>query len=69
MFDNRLIEFILEFLRALLIDGLSGHVRRGIVRLVAPRRTDDYRKVVAGIHRRNRKRLMHRLLTEEGEEP
>ncbi len=62
MIDNPIIEFVIEFVRALLADELSERVRVGAVRL-ARRRRRDLRQIVMGIHSRNRKRLLHKLLT------
>ena len=53
-----LLQFAVELLRALLIDELSRRVR-GISRHSA-----DMPRTIAGIHRRNRNRLLNRLFTE-----
>ena len=62
MFDI-FIQFTLELVRPLLVDMLSRHVRRSLSRMFMPR-TPDGRRVIVGLHRRTRKRLLHRLLTE-----
>ena len=64
MFLELLLQFVLELFRALLVDELSGHVRRGMTRWVAKRNGCGLRGAVLGVHRRNRDRLLHRLLTE-----
>lgn len=69
MLDNRVIEFVLELMRALLIDEPSGHVRGGLAKLFARRRTNDSRRAIMSVHHNNRKRLLHRLLTEPDEDP
>jgi hypothetical protein len=58
-----IVQFILELFRALLVDALSGHVRRRLMRMFIARNT-NCRGVLLGVHRRTRERLLHRLLTE-----
>ena len=65
MLENSFLQFILELLRALLVDELSGHVRRRLRRLLTGRGAPDCRRVILGIHRRTRNRLLHRMFTEE----
>jgi hypothetical protein len=62
MIDNPIIQFVIEFVRALLADELSERVRFGATRLARERRR-NLRQIVIGIHGRNRKRLLHKLLT------
>ena len=62
MFDNLFVQFLLELLRALLVDELSGHVRRRIRWFFKGDAT--FRRTMAGVHRRTRAQLLHRLLTE-----
>lgn len=72
MLDNSFFEFLVELARALLIDELSEHVRRGLAKftkLSIFRESNHYRRAIQRVHRRNRKRLLHRLLTEPDEEP
>ncbi len=64
MFEDRFAEFALELLRALLVDELSGHVRRGITRLFVARKPHDFHRIIWNIHRHNRSRLLHRIFTE-----
>ncbi len=64
MFENRFAEFMLELLRALLVDELSGHVRRRITRLFVAPKPHDFHRIIWNIHRRNRSRLLHRMFTE-----
>lgn len=64
MMLDLLVEFIVELVRALLVDELSGRVRGRIHRFVAKRGASDVRRAILGVHRRNRDRLLHRLLTE-----
>ena len=66
--ENLAFQFVLELVRALLVDELSGHVRGRFRRLLAKRAAQGLRGAVSAIHRRNRQRLLHRLLTEIEEE-
>jgi hypothetical protein len=66
--DNFFLQFILELFRALLVDGLSGHVRRRIARWFRARGADNGRAALLGAHRRNRDRLLHKLRTEMEED-
>jgi len=68
MLENSFFQFVLELLRALLVDELSGHVRRRLRRLLPGRRAPDCRRVILGIQRRTRNRLLHKLFTEEDED-
>jgi len=68
MSDNPLAQFILELIRALLVDELSGRVRRPLARLLCRRGERGCRQVILKIHQRNRDRLLHRLLTEREED-
>ena len=61
---NLLIQFALELVRALLVDALSGHVRRNVTRWFVSRGVRNCRQAVMDVHRRNRGRLLNRLLTE-----
>ena len=58
-----LLQFAVEFLRALLVDAVSGHVRWRMSRMLITRDA-NLRRVILGVHRRTRERLLHRLLTE-----
>lgn len=69
MLDNRIVEFVLELARALLIDELAGHVRAGLAKLLSQCQTNDCRQVNARVHRRTRQRLLHRLRTAPTDEP
>jgi hypothetical protein len=62
MLDDLFVQFLLELLRALLVDELSGHVRRRIRWFLKGDAT--FRRTMAGVHRRTRAQLLHRLLTE-----
>jgi len=64
MMLDLLVEFISEIVRALLIDELSGRVRGRIRWLVAKREASGTRRACLGVHRRNRQRLLNRLLTD-----
>ncbi len=68
MLENPFVQFVLELLRALIVDEMSGHVRRKMTRLFIARKSHDLHRVIWGIHRRNRSRLLHRLLTELDED-
>ena len=64
MNDNLFVHFIFELIRALLIDELSERVRGGIARrLRERRRLRTGRGALLDIQRRNRDRLLNRLLT------
>jgi hypothetical protein len=60
-----LVEFMVELLRALLVDELSGRVRKRIRRSSTERGGYNIRRALLGVHHRNRDRLLHRLRTEE----
>jgi hypothetical protein len=62
--DNFFLQFILELFRALLVDGLSGHVRRRFAGWFRARGADNGSRAILGVHRRNRDRLLHKLRTE-----
>ncbi len=64
MFENPFVQFVLELLRALLIDEFSERVRPPLGRWLIRRASRDVRRAVLRVHRRNRNRLMHRLRTE-----
>ena len=64
MMLDLLVEFIVELVRALLVDELSGRVRGRIRRLAAKRGASGIRRAILGVHRRNRERLLNKLLTE-----
>jgi hypothetical protein len=59
-----LLQFLLELVRALLVDELSGRVRGRISRLAGKRGLPNIRRVILRVHRRNRERFLNRLLTE-----
>jgi len=59
-----LLQFIVELIRALLVDELSGHVRRGVNRWRASRETQSSIGLFWRVNRRNRDRLLNKLLTE-----
>ena len=63
-----ILQFILELFRALLVDALSGHVRRRWAGWFAARDADNGRRSVLEVHRRNRDRLLHKLRTEPEED-
>jgi molybdopterin biosynthesis enzyme len=56
-----LLQFVVEFLRALLVDELSERVRGRIARKLRAR---DGRRVLLSVHLRNRDRLLNKLLAE-----
>jgi hypothetical protein len=64
MFDNSFFQLVIEMLRALLVDELSGRVRRRLARWLGWRGAHDSRRAILRIHRRNRDRLLHRLFAE-----
>ena len=61
---NLFIQFVLELIRALLVDELSGRVRRNVTRWFVARGARGYSQAVLKVHLRNRGRLFNRLLTE-----
>ena len=69
MFENFFIQFIVELIRAALVDELSGRVRRRAWRLLRSGVRHDIRGIVFGLHRRTRKRLLHRVVTDADAEP
>jgi hypothetical protein len=64
MIFDVLLQFLLELVRALLVDELSGGVRGRIGRLAAKRGSRNIRRAILGVHRRNRDRLLNRLITD-----
>ncbi len=58
------LQFVQELARAILVDELSGRVRRHLTRWFGSQDATDCRRAVLGVHRRNRDRLLHRLITE-----
>jgi hypothetical protein len=68
MLENSFFQFALELLRALLVDELSGHVRHRLRRWFTGRGAPNYRRVILGIHRSTRNRLLHRMFTEEDDD-
>lgn len=64
MFENPFVQFAVELLRTLFIDELSERVRPTIVRRLVRRHSRDVRRAFLRVHRRNRDRLIHRLLAD-----
>jgi hypothetical protein len=64
MIFDVLLQFLLELVRALLVDELSGHVRVRIRQVAAKCGSRDIRRAILGVHRRNRNRLINKLITE-----
>jgi len=60
---NLLLQFLLELARALLVDELSGRVRRRIKSWLE-KRGGGTGNAVCTLQRRNRERLLNKLLTE-----
>jgi hypothetical protein len=63
------VQFVIELLRALLVDELSGHVRRKVYGWFGRCAAKDNKQVLLAIHRQNRNRILNKLLTEIGENP
>ena len=63
MLENLFVQFILELFRALLVDELSGRVRRRLAGWSASRHADNGRRVILRIHQRNSDNLLHKLRT------
>ena len=59
------IQFIMELVRAVLIEALYSHVREHARRLLAHRPAPSCHGAIFAVHRRNRERLFNRLFTEE----
>ena len=64
MIFDVLLQFLLEIVRALLVDELSARVRERIRRVAAKRGSPNIRHAILGVHHRNRERLLNRLITE-----
>jgi hypothetical protein len=62
------IQFVVELIRALIVDELSGRLRRQLARRLGSREAKDIRRAVFTVHRRNRERLFNRLLTGQDED-
>ena len=62
------IQLVVELIRALIVDELSGRLRRQLARRVGSRKAKDIRRAVFAVHRRNRERLFNRLLTGQTDE-
>jgi hypothetical protein len=67
--ENPLLQFLLELVRALLVDELSGRVRKRVGRLLGRRIPRGLRGVLLHVHKQNRDRLLHKVYTEAAEEP
>jgi hypothetical protein len=63
------VQFVIELLRALLVDELSGHVRKKVYAWFGRRAAKANKKVLLAIHRQNRNRILNKLLTESAENP
>lgn len=59
-----LVQLAQELIRELIVDELTGHVRSKIGGYLNRRRRGISRRAVLRMHRRNRDRLLNRLLTE-----
>jgi hypothetical protein len=59
-----LFQFALEILRALLVDELSGRVRRKLARWSGTVHIRTGRQAFWVVNRRNQDRLIHKMLTE-----
>jgi hypothetical protein len=68
MLDNPIVQLALELIRALIVDELSGHVRRGISRLL-PDRPAKHSRLIILMKRRQRDGLLHRLRTGRDADP
>lgn len=64
-----IVQFALEVIRALLVDELSGRVRRGLTTCLGVRNAAGSRRFKIRVHRRTRERLLHRLFTDLNAEP
>ena len=64
-----LLQFMVELMRALLVDELSCRFRGQVRKFWSVRRIRNTQVLIRGIHRRNSDRLLHRLLTGQPEDP
>jgi hypothetical protein len=67
MFDNPLVQFAIELIRALAVDLLSARVRAKLRNLFRPEAHTSHGAFLS-VHRRNRERLLNRLHTGEPDE-
>jgi hypothetical protein len=68
MFGDLFLQFILELVRALLVDELSGRVRKRVMGWFVARNAGSGQRAIVTVHRRTRDRLLHKLLTEPEED-
>lgn len=59
-----LVQLTRELIRELIVDELSGHVRSKVAAYLNRSHAGTCRKAFLRVHRRNRHRLLNRLLTE-----
>ena len=64
MLENPFFQFVVELVRALVVDVLSKHVRVRLTRFTRFK-AHSYRRALLTVHRRNRERLLNRLHTED----
>jgi hypothetical protein len=64
MSENPFFQFVVELVRALLVDVLSKHVRVRLARF-ARFKAHSYRRALLTVHWRNRQRLLNKLHTED----
>ena len=64
MMLDLLLQFTVELARALIVDELSGRIRGRATRFVGQGEARNSGHVLLTVHRRNRERLLNRLLTE-----
>jgi len=64
MFENPFAQFLMELIRSLLVEEVSGRVRGPMARLLGRGGTPSCRRAILSVHRRNRERLLHKLVTE-----
>jgi len=69
MMLDLLLQFAMEFMRTLLVDELSGNVRKGTRQWFVKGGGRGIRGALLAVHRRNRDRLFNRLRTENEKKP
>jgi hypothetical protein len=64
MIFDVLLQFLIELVRALLVDELSGRVRGRVRRAAVRHGSPNIRRAILGVHHQNRQRLLNRLITD-----
>jgi hypothetical protein len=59
-----LVQFLVEFVRSLIVDELTGRVRGRVSRLAVRSGSRNVQHAILKVHRRNRERLLNKLFTD-----